>query len=138
MKRFICILLLAAGCAQAQPIWRCGPDGKSYSQTPCPEGHALTAPTERPDADLAQAKDLARRDRAQAAQLRLERIEREKLAVSRAAAIHGSRLTPPAVPASAPTLKKKTKPAQAQRLPPAPEAAGSAPAVAPSSRRTKG
>ena len=138
MKRCVCILLLFAGCAQAQQIWRCGPDGKSYSQTPCPEGHALTAPTERPDADLAQAKDLARRDKAQAARLRLERIEREKLAVARAAAIHGSRLTPPPAPASAAPVKKKTEPAKVRQLSPAPEVAGSAPAAAPSSRRTKG
>ena len=139
MKYFICILLLAAGCAQAQTIWRCGPDGKSYSHTPCAEGHALTtAPTERPVADLAQAKDLARRDREQAARLRLERIEREKLAVARAAAIRGSRLTPPPTPASAQPVKKKTEPAKLRRLPSAPEAAGSAPAIVPSSRRTKG
>ena len=139
MKHFICILMFFAGSAQAQPIWRCGPDGKSYSHTPCAEGHALTtAPTERPDADLAQAKDLARRDQAQAARLRLERIEREKLSVSRAAAIHGSRLTPPAAAASSPTVKKKSEPAKARRLPPAPEAAGSEPATGPSSRRTKG
>lgn len=28
------LLLLAAGAAPAQSVWRCGPDGRSYSDTP--------------------------------------------------------------------------------------------------------
>ena len=140
MKRFICILLLATGCAQAQTIWRCGPDGENYSQTPCAEGHALTTSTQRPASDLAQAKDLARSDKALAAQLRKERLVREKTAGAPAVGIGASRLKSPQAPASAPPSKAraKTKPATLQQVSPAPAAAGSAPATGPSSRRTKG
>jgi hypothetical protein len=33
--------LLAASWASAQTVWRCGPEGRSYSSTPCAEGRAV-------------------------------------------------------------------------------------------------
>ena len=33
--------LLAASAAQSQTVWRCGPDGRSYANTPCPDGRAV-------------------------------------------------------------------------------------------------
>ncbi len=98
-------LLLACGLAQAQTtVWRCGPDGRSYSDSPCADGRVVAVvDTAVAPADAARAGALAAQDRRLARQLAQERRERE--AWVRGNGLAGIRpaaavpLTPPEPPA---------------------------------------
>lgn len=70
-------LLALPVLAQAQTIWRCGPDGRSFSDTPCAEGRALAAPDARPADDITEARALAAREKRLAETLRRERLREE-------------------------------------------------------------
>lgn len=147
MKPLLAVLLmLSAAAAQAQAVWRCGADGRSYSDRPCAEGRALEmaelADTRTP-AELQAAREVAARDRRLADTLRHERIERERID-------HERQALPPARREAAaldrPTgreklrAKPKAKATEEPRVArvPAPAARGISRAAAPSSRRTKG
>lgn len=149
MKPLLAVLLmLSAAAAQAQAVWRCGAEGRSYSDRPCADGRALEmaelADTRTP-AELQAAREVAARDRRLAETLRHERIERERID-------HERQALPPARRAAAaldrPTgreklrakPKAKTKATEEPRVArvPAPAARGISRAAAPSSRRTKG
>lgn len=110
-------LLFTSG-AQAQPaataapgtapavgdtVYRCGPDGRSYSSTPCPGGKAVTVADPRDAQQQAQGREAAERERQLAARLGAERAERERALVPAAAGELGPR---PAA-ASAPKRSKK-------------------------------
>jgi len=118
-------LLAAVPAAQAQTVWRCGPDGRTFSDTPCRDGRALETPASRPVADVNSAQEMAQRERALADQLVQERQQREAQPVAGAAGIHGSRLV------KASETRSSRQSAKKHRL----EAAGTWPAVAPWSRR---
>lgn len=61
-------------------VYRCGPDGRSYSQQPCAEGRAIDVDDARPAGERADAAAAVRRNAALA-----QRLERERhLAESRA------------------------------------------------------
>ena len=134
MKTYVAmtVLLLAATASQAQGVWRCGPDGRSFSDTPCKDGRELSLPQTRPAADLDSAHAVAQREKALAAQLVHERQQREAVAMAGAAGIHGTRLI------KAPEVRapraQPPKAKQRHRL----EALETSPSAAPSSRRTKG
>ena len=105
MKLWITLLLCALGStAQAQTVWRCGPDGRSYADLPCRSGRAVELAQARPAADLNSAQDMARREKSLAAQLVRERQQRESQAATGPAGIRDLRLTN-----SAETVKPKTK-----------------------------
>jgi len=65
MTRFALALLLAAtGSAHAAgAIYRCGPDGRTYSQAPCAEGTLMEASDPRTAAQRAEAKRMAAAER---------------------------------------------------------------------------
>ena len=92
MKLWITVLLCAAGTAQAQTVWRCGPDGSSYADVPCRSGRALELAAARPAADLHSAQDMARREKHLAAQLVRERQQQEAQRATAPAGIRSSRL----------------------------------------------
>jgi hypothetical protein len=129
----VTILLSAvAACAQAQGVWRCGSDGKQFSDKPCSQGRTLETLDTRPAADLAAAQDAAQREKSLAAQLTKERQQREAQALP-AAGIRSSR--PDA------TVKPKEKAAQKplkQMSKRRPADDGIWRATAPSSRHRKG
>lgn len=137
MKTFIvCLCLLAgAGHSQAQAVWRCGPDGRTYTDIPCPEGQALATPERRPAADIASAQETARRESTLAAQQLREREQREAAATGGAIGIRGTRLAAAAQPVK-PSAKAAKHPSRQAK--PRPEDADTWRATAPSSRRTKG
>ena len=123
------ILFLLTSTAQAQTVWRCGPDGRSYADSPCPQGRTLDlAQQARPAADLQQAEHMARRERTLASQLAQERRQREAQPSSAAAGIRGVR------PAAEAVTSKAKAPAKGKRRP---EAPGTWRAVVPASRRGK-
>jgi hypothetical protein len=63
--------------AQGQTVWRCGPDGRVFSDTPCAEGRLVATVDPRPAADVHAARDMARREQRLADRLREERLQRE-------------------------------------------------------------
>ncbi len=110
-----CSMLLCAAlaCAQTQ-VYRCGPNGREYSQLPCPGGSTFDAADTRDDAQRAQAKRLADQERAGADRLERERMAREAAAVpSRAVALDARRVPPAAAAASKPLPSKRRKSAKA-------------------------
>ena len=106
--------VLASVLAQAAPpqtVYRCGPDGRIYSQTPCADGKALSADDPRSASQQRAARDVAERDAEQAKKLAEERRQREQTAKGQQAA--GFKMPPPADAASAPARKAKPKAASA-------------------------
>lgn len=73
-------LLAAAPALAAPPIYRCGADGRTYSQVPCPEGELIEASDPRTAAQRAEAKRFAEAERRRAAELERERKAAEKVA----------------------------------------------------------
>jgi hypothetical protein len=103
-----CVL---AHAAPPQTVYRCGPDGRIYSQTPCADGKALSADDPRSASQQKAARDVAERDAEQAKKLAEERRQREDAAKGQQAA--GFKMPPPADTASAPARKAKPKAASA-------------------------
>jgi hypothetical protein len=70
----VAILLLAAGSAGAQTVWRCG---SYYSQKPCAEGVAVQTDDARSAAQASEAGAAARRDARTAAAMEKSRLALE-------------------------------------------------------------
>jgi len=79
MKSFVVTLALcgAALAAQAQTVYRCGPDGRSYADSPCKDGRAVDVGDARSAEQARAAADAARREQVMADGLRRERHARE-------------------------------------------------------------
>lgn len=140
MKHLACLLLmaLAAQAAGAQTIYRCGADGRSYSDTPCPGGRAVAVADERSAQDRQAAERVAARDRALARRLRDDRLAAEREQRATVGSGLGSLGAPaPQAPALTPRKKPgKKAPKAAPWLQPA--AAGTSPATALSTRPPRG
>lgn len=63
------LALGAIGAAEAQKVYRCGPDQRTYQQSPCKDGQAIDASDPRSAAQRDAAQDLAKREAAEAAKL---------------------------------------------------------------------
>lgn len=66
--------------AQNRAIWRCGPDGRQFSDRPCPGGEAVPGPAPVPAAATQDALAISRREQALAERLALERQQRNQVA----------------------------------------------------------
>ena len=117
MGKLACGLLLAcAGIAAAQTqVYRCGPDGREYSQQPCAGGSAFDAADPRDAVQRAQARHAAELDRTRADRLERERLAREAQPSSKAIALDSRRVAPPASAASKPATTKRRKAAAKPR-----------------------
>jgi hypothetical protein len=107
-------LALASAVAQAAPpqtVYRCGPDGRIYSQTPCADGKALSVDDPRSASQQKAARDVAGRDAEQARKLADERRQRDAVAKEQKAA--GFKTAPAADAASAAQRKPRGKAASA-------------------------
>ena len=104
-------LVLAAGSAAAasQKVFRCGPDGRIYSQTPCKDGYEAKADDARSAEQRKAAEELAKRDEKLAEQMRRERQAKEAAAAKQGAVTVGNP-SPASPAASAVALKKKRPP----------------------------
>jgi hypothetical protein len=100
---FVVLWLLAACAAQAQTIYRCGPQGREYSQLPCKDARPIDADTRTP-AQRAAAEQVAKDEARRAEALRRERHAREREALP-AAGFN----TAPREDATAPKKKPATK-----------------------------
>ena len=139
---------LLAGPAQAQAVWRCGPEGRSYSATPCPEGRVVAVADPRSAADMAAGREVAQRETTLARELVQQRREREKereleyqaMARHEPGLRRGEpapgKIKAPAVPNKA---QKRPRQQQAAELTPSRTATGgTSSAVAPASRQKRG
>ncbi len=72
-----------------QTIYRCGIDGKVFSDKPCENGRAIVIKSDEPDADRRQeARDVAARESKLAAQLRSERLALDAQRVTAPSGFH--------------------------------------------------
>lgn len=77
----LALLLTSTQVLAATGIWRCGADGRVFSDRPCSEGQLLAAPAAGPSAEaVREAQLVASRERALAEALRKERHERQRVA----------------------------------------------------------
>jgi hypothetical protein len=131
MKKLITLIALALPLlAAAQQVWRCGPEGRSYSDTPCPAGKALEPVQARPAADLEAAQARAERELQLADRLHRERLSQEAAARGNGLAAIGPRSQlKPALPVRHRLAKKHRSAAEDD---------GTWRATAPASRQTKG
>jgi len=136
------LLLAAAGAlsqAQAQGgVWRCGADGRSFSDRPCADGRPLQmaelADT-RTAAEVQSAHEVVARERRLGESLRQERLQRERQALPPVRQSPAARTAGASHPADSVRPKRAANIAQARR--PAPAGDGIWRAVAPSSRRAQ-
>ena len=74
----LCLLLFVAGAATAADVYRCGPDGRSYSDQPCAEGRTIDVADARSGEQAAAAREVAQRDHDLVQQLAAERRAQER------------------------------------------------------------
>jgi len=81
---------LCAGTAAAQTqVYRCGTDGRSYSQEPCAQGQTINVADPRSAQQAAQTRQATLRDARQADELERSRLRTERLAAHQGAALIG-------------------------------------------------
>ncbi len=85
MIRNLALLILACIClaSQAQTVWRCGPDGRTYSAEPCANGAAVDVSDPRSDAEREAARAVTNREREALKTLAAERHQRDQEARAR-------------------------------------------------------
>lgn len=115
MKALIFLVtLMAAVSAQAQTVYRCGPEGRVYSQTPCPQGKAVDVSDDRSAEQRAAAQARAREDRDRGDSLERERLNREAGKPASAGKIDGRPAPPLPVEPKAKGKSPKKKKAKAK------------------------
>ena len=106
-------LLLATGSADAASpkVFRCGTDGRTYSQTPCKDGYEVDAADTRSVEQRKAAEDAVKREEKMADKMARERRAAEAAAAKQGPAIIGNPAAakPAALPASAPARKHRMK-----------------------------
>jgi len=112
----LALLMLAPQLSAAAPqkVFRCGADGKTYSQTPCKDGYEVNADDQRSPEQRKAAEDNVKREAKMAEKMTREREAREAAAAKQAPTIIGRPALPPkpaASAASAQASKARKKPA---------------------------
>ncbi len=120
------LLVLPVSPATAQTVYRCGPEGREYSQKPCKDGRAVDAADPRSAAEQREARDIAARDAQLADKLARENRAREAEAARKGAAGIQPAPKPASAAASSPHKKKKSKTADGDESQP-PRVRGPAP-----------
>ena len=72
------LLPLLAQAAPPQTVYRCGADGRVYSQAPCADGKALSVEDPRSASQQKAAREVSERNAEQARKLAGERRQREQ------------------------------------------------------------
>ena len=101
------LVVLAAGPLNAQTVWRCGPEGKTYSDRPCTDGSTVSNADKRSEAEVRAAREVVARDQALARELHKQNREAEKEALSHGSGLAGIAAPPPVVKPKAPKSKPK-------------------------------
>ena len=129
MKPLLIVAVLASlmpltSNAVGQPVWRCGADGRSFSDQPCKEGTSTESLRPRPAADVQAAAERVQRDATLAESMRQDRLQREAPQLA-------AKTSRPKKPTAA---AKALRPKKLKR----PEADGTFRATVPGSRRKSG
>ncbi len=77
----LCLCTLAGHALAAPPVWRCGPDGRVFSDRPCSDGSVYAVSDTRSSDEIQAAQALAEREQRLARSLAAEREERHAQAV---------------------------------------------------------
>ncbi len=112
MKRLavVCSLFFFASMTFAQAtVYRCGPDGKTYSQAPCKGGKKIDASDTRTEAQRADSLATTAADKKRADALERERKAREAAQKSSTASGFNSRPAAASDPAKAEDKGKRHK-----------------------------
>ena len=80
---------MVAAQAQSSTVWRCGADGRSYADAPCPGGQQVAVADPRSPADVAAARAVVERDWRLAQRLAAERRVSEREALARRSGLAG-------------------------------------------------
>lgn len=117
----LAVLLLAPSLspAAAQKIFRCGPEGKTYSQTPCKDGYEVNADDQRSPEQRKAAEDVVRREAKLTEKMTREREAKEAAAAKQAPTIIGRPPVATQAAASAGAAGKNKAKATAKAKPPA-------------------
>ena len=107
----LCVAVAVA--APPQTVYRCGPDGRVYSQTPCADGRPVTTEDTRSASQQKSAQEVAERDAQQAQKLADERRQREAAAKGQPAAGIKATSADDGASAAKPKPKPKAKAAAA-------------------------
>ena len=87
---FVALALVWASAAAAQTqVYRCGTDGRSYSQEPCAQGRAVDVADPRSRQQAAQTRQATLREARQADDLERTRLHAERLAAGQGPALIG-------------------------------------------------
>ena len=96
MTHFRCRLALTAlllmppiGQAASQQVFRCGPEGRTYSQTPCKDGYEVNTDDARSAEQRKAAEETVKREAKLADKMTREREAKEAVAAKQAATIIG-------------------------------------------------
>jgi hypothetical protein len=100
-------LALAQAPAEPAAVWRCGADGRSFSDLPCAGGRLVDVPAPRSAAEVAAAQAQAEQDRRFAERLVRERQQRERVAPG--SGLMGIKHARPVQISAAPALTKKAR-----------------------------
>ncbi len=112
MKRLAlaCLFLLTTSVAFAQAaVYRCGPDGNTYSQNPCKDGRQIDASDTRTEAQRAESLATTAADKRRADALERERKAREAAQKPNTASGFNSRPAAASEPAKAQDKGKRQK-----------------------------
>jgi hypothetical protein len=112
-------MLFAHGAASAAgpKIFRCGPDGRIYSQAPCKDGYEVQADDQRSAEQRKAADDVAKRDEKLADKMMRERKAREAADKPVVAVIPNSAAIKAAAPAASGAVASKAAKAKKKRPP---------------------
>lgn len=92
IARLAALMLLCAGAAATlaqDRVYRCGADGRSYSQEPCEGGRPVDVTDSRTAQQAAQTRQAASRDAREANELERQRLHAERLAVRQGPSLIG-------------------------------------------------
>jgi hypothetical protein len=82
-------LLCGGGAAAQTQVYRCGADGRHYSQQPCDGGRAVEVADPRSAQQAAQAREAVQRDVREAHELERARLQAERAAARQGPAVIG-------------------------------------------------
>jgi hypothetical protein len=108
-----CLAAAAGGASAAGAIYRCGADGRTYSQAPCAEGQLIESADPRSAAQRAEAVRVTAHERQVAAEL--ERERKAQAATQKAPLASGFNARP-AAPEEAASAPKKPRATKTKRL----------------------
>lgn len=103
------LMTIAGADALAQTVYRCGPGGREYSQTPCPAGHEVEVADPRSPEQQRAAQAAAAKDAQLARDLAAERHAREREAAARGLGPAAIKPAPAAASAAHAKAEKKSK-----------------------------